>query len=588
MASPRTNRARKRAKVSPWRLLRAAPILGDPPAASAVAFDAAFGPRRDFQAFADAVGNDIRVLGFALAKWEAARRMDTAGTSLLLPAAGWRLLGLVAPADTALTALGAGWPRVTPSADLWAGELRSALDEAVDVLIRMRQGLNVGVVVGARAFLERWTFNVASSHALSWKQAGESDADFISRIWDFYGLKALGRDPGQDWALLSELQHGRSVSIGKRTLDMGASGTDQLALYAEIARIIEIPLRQVRGAAREHAADVDIHGFDVALSGQLSLRSQPLEPALLPRLLGPPDLVSMGGAEFEQARLAALRYREHSTHVTADRDADLVTHADIVGSLIERLSRRFENASAAAAEEQAMVGERFDYGHLAARLFRYGSIAAMADAVGAKSLGGGGRHLRLAGTALTSAWNYWLEDNDLSLAAVRVLAEQTSVARAHRLKPDKAAKLEVRSELPASRWFDLAGWARLSVFVRALGEFSHYGLSMRRDGAREALNILNFKDSNDEAPHGARREALDQAAYMLAHEIAARLEHLAPDLNSAFRNGVTLLDASEHEERLADWLNLALQHRGADFGDTDLMRPTNVVADHLRKAATEE
>ena len=587
MASPRTNKARRRGKVSPWRLLRAAPTLGEPPPESADAFAAAFGPKRNFQAFTDAVGDSNIVLGFALAKWEAKRRMDAADSSLLLPAAGWRILGMVPPADAALTALGASWMRATPSSDPWAGELRRALDAAVDVLIRMRQGLNVGAVVGARAYLERWTFNVASTHSLPWKQAGESDADFISRVWEFYGLAALGRDPGQDWALLSELQHGRSVSIGKRTLDMEASGTDQLALYSEIARIIEIPLRQVRGAVHEHAKGAGILGFEIALSGLLSLRSQPLEPSGLPRLLNPPDLVSMGGPELEQARLAALRYREHSAHLSADIDPGIVTHTDIVGSLMERLSRRFENAADAAANEHAMVGDRFDYGHLAARLFRYGSIAAMAEAVGANSLGSGGRHLRLAGTALTTAWNYWLEDNDLSLAAVRVLAEQTAVARAHRLKPDKAAKLAARSELPASRWFDLAGWARLSVFIRALGEFSHYRLSMRRDGAREALTILNFKDTIDEAPYGARREALDQAAYMLAHEIAARLEQLAPDLNLAFRKGVTLLEASEHEERLADWLNLALQHREADFGDADVMRPVNVVADHLRNASAE-
>lgn len=567
-------------------MARQAPDLGEPPATLNEVFATAFGAKRDIEAFAAAVRDDPRVLGFVLARWEASRRTIAAETRLLLPAAGWRLLAFVPPADAALTLLGAGWPFVIPSSDPWSGELRRGLDAAVDVLVRMRQGLNVGAVVAARAFIERWTFNVASSHSLTWKQVGESDADFISRVWDVYGLDALGRDPGRDWAILSELQHGRPVEIGKRTVDIGASGTAQLALFAEIARIVEVPLRQVRGGIREHATAAGINAFDLALSGRLITPSITREPAEVPRLLSPPDLVSMHAPWLEQARLDALEYRTHSSHADRAVSIEGVTHVDTTGALVERLSRRFENAAAAAAEEQAMVGDRFEYGHLAARLFRYVSIAAMAEIVGLESEKRGGHNLSLAGTALTSAWNYWLEDNDLSLAAVRVVAELTAVARAHRLKPEKAARLKARKDLPASRWFELAGWGRLSVFIRAIGEFSHFGLYMRRDGAREALTILNFKDDDAEAPYGARREALDQAAYMLAHEIAARLEDLAPDVCVAFRERVTLLDAEDHEERLADWLDHALKHRDAEFGDPDLKRPSNEVAAHLREAVT--
>lgn len=564
---------------------RVAPDIGNPPASTYEVLTAAFGPRRDFAAFADAVADNPAVLGLVLARWEATRRTTAAEEPLHLPAAGWGLLGLVPPADAALTRLGAGWPWLTTPTDRWADALRGGLDALVDVLIKMRQGLNVAVVVSARGYLERWTFNVASSHSIRWKQAGESDADFISRVWEHYGLTALGRDPGRDWAFLSELQHGRKLSIGKRTVDLHATGAAQLALYAEIARIVEIPMRQVRGGIREYAANAGIDAFDLALSAQLRLSSTPKEPAELRRLLSPPDLVSMHDPQLERARTEAWGYREHSSHEDTETFVDRVNHNDILGSFIERLSRRFENAAAAAAQEQAMVGDRFDYGHLAARLFRYLAIAGMAEVVGLECANSGGDNLRFAGNALTSAWNYWLEDNDLSLAGVRVLAEQTAIARAHRLKPDKAARLVARPDLPASRWFELAGWARLSVFIRALGEFSHFGLAMRRDGAREALTTLNIEDDETEAPFGARREALDQAAYMLAHEIATRLDEMAPDLSRAFRDRVTLLDHGEHEAHLTDWLNLALAHRAADLGAPDVKRPSNEVAAHLRDAA---
>lgn len=587
MASSRTNKARKRHRNAPWRMMRQAPDIGEPPAVAADAYTAAFGVPRDPSAFTAAVGSEPYILGFALARWEAERRKAAAHTDLNLPVSGWRVLSMIYPADAALSALGAGWSHVVTSSELWPSALRDALDMAVGVLVKMRQGLTVGAVIAARAFLERWTFNVASSHLLAWKQPGELDAEFISRVWDVYGLANLGRDPGRDWAWLSELQHGRVVHLGSRTLSLLAADLDQVALHAEIARIIEIPLRQVRGAIREHANASGIARFDRSLSGYLQSVAKPSEPSYLQRLLEPPDLVSMSGVDLLRGERIAGDYRVRCSE-PGPETFDSVRGADAVAGLVERLSRRFENAALAATHEQELIGDRFDYGHLAARLFRYLAIAAMAEFVGSEAAGRGGEHLRLAGKALTSAWNYWLEDDDLSLPTVRVLAEQTACSRAHRLKPDKATKLASRSELPASRWFELAGWSRLSVFIRALGEFSHYGIAMRRDGAREALIALNTKDQAKEAPFGARREALDQAAYMLAHEVASRLDAMSPSLTSAFRDKVTLLDSEDHEARLSEWLELAFSEKQKSFGLPDIQRPSHDAAEHVRRSATTE
>ena len=76
------------------RMMRQAPDLGRPPVAVPEAFTAAFGARRDFEAFAAVAGDNSRVLGFALSRWEASRRATAVGAPLKVPTAGWRLLEL--------------------------------------------------------------------------------------------------------------------------------------------------------------------------------------------------------------------------------------------------------------------------------------------------------------------------------------------------------------------------------------------------------------------------------------------------------------------------------------------------------------
>ena len=521
MGSARTNKARRDGKRAPWSSFRRPNTLGPEPPESQVAFQAAIVDSPDLAAISAAIGGDSKCLGFALSRLEGRRRSLVADTPTLLPAFGWGILALVPPADMALSVLGAAWAGIDPEAspDAWADELRRGLDRAVEVLLQLRQGLTVAAVVSAREFIERWTLNVASTHSLMTQAEGEKDDAYISRIWAHYGLIELGRDPGADWAWLSELQHGRQVAVGKRTVSLASRGIDLLALHAEIARTIEVPLRQVRGGIRAHINAAAIQEFDQALG--VPVRSlvgiSPEESALLRSALGPVEFLTLGNPSSLEVRNLASDYRMHSIHFRSGEVVDSLLPGEALGSLLERIGRRHEVALRAFRQEQELVGDRFDYGHLAARLFRYNAISSIADIVGRAEPNAQGIHLRIASQALTSAWSLWLEDTDLSLPAIRVLAEQTAVARAHRIKPAKAAKLSAQKGLPASRWFDLAGWSRLSIFVRALGEFSHLRPSTRRTGARLALTEIQG-DVSSEAPYGARREALDEAAYLLAHE----------------------------------------------------------------------
>jgi hypothetical protein len=60
------------------------------------------------------------------------------------------------------------------------------------------------------------------------------------------------------------------------------------------------------------------------------------------------------------------------------------------------------------------------------------------------------------------------------MPCVRGVLEQACRARAHRVKPARAARVEdMGAAAGPARWLEAAGWRRLAVLGRALGEFAH-------------------------------------------------------------------------------------------------------------------
>lgn len=178
--------------------------------------------------------------------------------------------------------------------------------------------------------------------------------------------------------------------------------------------------------------------------------------------------------------------------------------------------------------------------------------------------------LRTAAAALQSAWWLWLEDTDDAMPCVRGVLEQTSRARAHRVKPARAARVEdTGAAASPARWLEAAGWKRLAVLGRALGEFAHVSFRARWSGARDALSAMQASS----IPHPdstARGHALDAASCLLAHEVAVRLDQACPAVGSAFRARVTGLGIDHHERYVEELLQRSLDLRGTDFGQPDL------------------
>ena len=128
----------------------------------------------------------------------------------------------------------------------------------------------------------------------------------------------------------------------------------------------------------------------------------------------------------------------------------------------------------------------------------------------------GSESLWVAASSLRSAFYLWLEDDDRALSGVRSGLEAIARARAWRTKPDQARKARTRS---ISRdWFQVAGWRRLQLLNRSLGELAHAHPESRWTGARTALVNALPPDEEGDPDKVARGGTLRAALSLLGVE----------------------------------------------------------------------
>lgn len=135
----------------------------------------------------------------------------------------------------------------------------------------------------------------------------------------------------------------------------------------------------------------------------------------------------------------------------------------------------------------------------------------------------------LVASSMRSAFWLWLEDDDRAMAVLRCTFEQTARMRVWRLKPARAAKLEVSPSTTPKDWLHAAGWKRLTPLSRALSEFSHAQSGSRWDGARWLLAALQVDADPETSMFTARGSALDLVVTLMARETVAliRADHSA-------------------------------------------------------------
>jgi hypothetical protein len=278
----------------------------------------------------------------------------------------------------------------------------------------------------------------------------------------------------------------------------------------------------------------------------------------------------MSGNAVPHLAAAAGAYEEalHHLHLGEEVEDDaLVTLA-----FLHRRHRAMQFALSVLEIEETRLGPEFDLDSLTGREGHYVLIAEAAGLAGSWIAGHRGDALMTGAQALRSAFHLWLEDDNRAMIAVRTVYEGAAQARAWRTKPTKAAEAHAKGRRTTLRdWAALAGWNRLSVLARALGELSHFSYEARWGGALEALSTLQEDHEADPyAINTARGAALDQTSRLLAIEAASAIDEISDELGEGVRQ-LLGLDGG-HSVEVEEWLRRAQEQRDFHFGDPDFTR----------------
>ena len=447
----------------------------------------------------------------------------------------------------------------------WAGQLRWGLDSVAGMgrFIMLHQVVGASAVI--RQQVERWTENRASVLKVA---RGPDRAAFVDRVWSDYPRNVR---LGKVYADASSVLHGRGrwmPLVRWESADLCSwpppGELVAMGVLAELGVMVQLV---VTGTAIATLTDVPREYRDrlkawplVGEPSALELYA-PLFPSILP--LTPEVLAN----NFSEALVPhALIYES----ALANPDADgLPAESLAVLGFLHRRYRAGQMALAAFEQEQERVGDRFNWAEIARRETRYILVGESAGLAGIWVPGPRGDALLVGSQALRSAFLLWLEDDNRSMTATRTVLEAAARARVWRRKPDKARSLEDREDRTTLRdWLSAAGWSRLGVVSRALGELSHFSYDSRWSGALEALSAAQEDAEADPwALNTARGSGLEQAALLLAIEAAASVLESSSALGGAMRTILGLDTRSEDE--VETWLQRSHQLRGFSFGDPD-------------------
>lgn len=540
-----------------------------------------FAPRMTVSDLERISASGTKVLAQYLGERMARRKGRVSRDHDRLPPEAWEFLAQIPKADALLELCSRAqdYEESYASSKAWNEIMRKELHAYVDVVQHLRSGLDYAFIAGARMVFERWTTNRALSLSLE-KRESETDSDFYSRVWE--GLSnPQSEAPGKIWAQLSEVLHGRS--------EMPLISSAYADLFGEHNRpvskadVATTALELAYTVSPQMLAGLDLHAVARGLSVDKSfvlgrtnclLQKDPTWTELLEFLKAstrPSDMfvLTINDQDLEGLAAAYQDIISSPRSITVLENVNLAIHSTgcLAYHRVSQLNREREQFRLELSMNKDFSIDR--YGSL---LYRYGAFSEMALLLGSQNDSYGNIALRTAGMALDSAWRLWLDDDDLSIACMRAVFEQTSRARAHRRKPTKAVDMETRRQTP-QRWLEAAGYRRLGPLGRALGEFSHYTSRSMREDARRLITEAQADDSA-EAQFTARGHLLSQGAYFLATEIAERLAVLSPHLHREFLDDVALAELHDEHEHIEDYLDLAHNHKdfvwsGFDFLQND-------------------
>lgn len=432
-------------------------------------------------------------------------------------------------------------------------------------------GQPFGAAVLARTQLERWTFNLAHGLGVDFS-FDDLGTDKMRALWTVHRLDV---DVARTWKELSELLHGRGdyLAVGRwESVDIMKG--DVPSAIGDLARTLGPIVAQLRSVVFGQAVEM---GMDVAAR---LLANWPTTTAFKPPVNFPISAMSTAGLwpllhnhvmeDFTLVEVVA----PPSARLCASRDGfvregkGIFTAAELPGLVLaDHRYRAWHKAARAFEAESLETGALFDPDVIA---FRAQQLVLTAEAASLTSLWSepnpGADALWVAGSAIRSAFFLWLEDDDRALACVRAALEAIARARAWRVKPERAGAMP--SNAISRNWFELAGWRRLRLLNRSLGELSHSMPTSRWTGARAALveAIPSHEDGQPEAI--ARGAAVRSAVALLGLETVEWLRlqsaSLADALSVIFVSDQGIVNVSEEQ-----WLNQVWSAGEVDFGAPD-------------------
>jgi len=485
----------------------------------------------------------------------------------------WRLPVIDSALQTQGVLYTADAPAVQSPADPgpdWPHQLRWAVDTTATAgkFALLAQG--VGAAALLRQQLERWTHNRAA--ALGRQQALASTSDYMATVWRGYPRRL---DIGKVYGDMSDLLHGRGRMLEIVRWEAGALAAWPppaelmvLAIFAELNVLIQFQvIGAMLGSLPDLAPDLQQRLVDWRWVGDPPPEEvmERVTPSVIP--LTPTALTS----PYVKPLVAAGKVYELSLKTLGTTD-QLPEASLAVLAYLHRRHRATQAALHALEQESTLLGEDFDLEAIEERALHYVFVAEAAGLAGGWIGGPHGDSLLTAASALRSAFHLWLEDDTRSMIPVRTIYESVARARAWRLKPVKAERLEANGSRTTIRdWIGAAGWRRLAILNQALGELSHFSYESRWGGAMKALAALQ-EDAHENpfAMNTARGSTLDQASMLLAVEATEALRLSSPELADAVG---TLTGITAGAGRAVEaWLEHASAQRGFDFGKPTFRR----------------
>jgi hypothetical protein len=242
--------------------------------------------------------------------------------------------------------------------------------------------------------------------------------------------------------------------------------------------------------------------------------------------------------------------------------------------------RSVNSANEALEWERGELGDDFDERNVIGRTVKWSVLSEMAAIVSLWLPGSPQQEaISVVASGTRSAYWLWLEDDDRAMAALRCVLEQTARARVHRLKSEKALKLEQQQKTTPRDWLEAAGWKRLTPLNTVLGEFAHTKDQSKWRAAHRLLAEFQTDVDDDAAIYTARGFALDFVASLAASEVASVIDGVSPAIGAAARAALDRLglDVDIMSVDVDAQFNHIWSLRTRQLIDTDFVKPTRQV-----------